>query len=37
MPELDLLESQMSAIVRGVPYLTDDQLVDLFGYLRSLD
>jgi len=35
--ELNLVESQMNAIVRGVPYLTDDQLVDLFGYLRSLD
>ena len=35
--DLNLVESQMNAIVRGVPYLTDDQLVDLFGYLRSLD
>ena len=34
---LNLVESQMNAIVRGVPYLTDDQLVDLFGYLRTLD
>ena len=28
--ELNLVESQMNAIVQGVPYLTDDQLVDLF-------
>jgi hypothetical protein len=35
--ELNLVESQMSAIIRGIPYLTDDQLVDLFGYLRNLD
>ncbi|MCH7578517.1 MAG: HNH endonuclease, partial [Chloroflexi bacterium] len=35
--ELNLLETQLDALVQGVPYLTDDQLVDLFGYLRSLD
>ena len=35
--ELNLVETQLDALVQGVPYLTDDQLVDLFGYLRSLD
>ncbi len=35
--ELNLLETQINALVQGVPYLTDDQLVDLFNYLRSLD
>ncbi len=35
--ELNLLETQLGALIQGVPYLTDDQLVDLFGYLRSLD
>ncbi len=35
--ELNLLETQIDALVQGVPYLTDDQLVDLFNDLRSLD
>jgi len=35
--ELNLLEAQLDGLVQGIPYLTDDQLVDLFGYLRNLD
>ncbi|MEE8384314.1 MAG: HNH endonuclease, partial [Dehalococcoidia bacterium] len=35
--ELNLLENRLDALVQGIPYLTDDQLVDLFSYLRSLD
>ncbi len=35
--ELNLIEAQLEALIQGVPYLTDDQLVDLFSYLRSLD
>jgi hypothetical protein len=34
---LNLLEPQLDALVQGIPYLTDDQLVDLFSYLRALD
>ncbi len=35
--ELNLLETQLGALIQGVPYLTDDQLVDLFSYLRGID
>src|SRR3989304_9628664 len=35
--DLNLLETQVDALVQGVTYLTDDQLVDLFGFLRGLD
>ncbi len=35
--ELNLLDPRLDALVQGIPYLTDDQLVDLFSYLRGLD
>jgi hypothetical protein len=35
--ELNLLEGRLDALVQGIPYLTDDQLVDLFSYFRDLD
>ena len=35
--ELNLLEARLDVLIQGVPYLTDDQLVGLFSYLRSLD
>src|SRR4030042_791845 len=35
--ELNLLEDRFHHLLQGIPYLTDDQLVDLFSYLRSLD
>jgi hypothetical protein len=35
--ELNVLEGRLDAIVQGIPYLTDDQLVDLFSYFRGLD
>jgi hypothetical protein len=35
--ELNLLESRLDALTHGIPYLTDDQLVDLFSYFRGLD
>jgi len=35
--ELNLLEPRLDALVQGIPYLSDDQLVDLFQYLRGLD
>jgi hypothetical protein len=35
--ELNLLEGRLDALVQGIPYLTDDQLVDLFSYFSGLD
>ncbi len=35
--ELNLLELRLDALVQGIPYLSDDQLVDLFLYLRGFD
>ncbi len=35
--ELNLLEDRFEDLLQGIPYLTDDQLIDLFSYLRSLD
>ena len=35
--ELNLLETRLDALAQGIPYLTDDQLVDLFSYFRDLD
>jgi hypothetical protein len=33
---LNLLETQQEYILNHVPYLTDEQLVELFAYLRSI-
>ena len=35
--ELNLLEERLDALVQSIPYLSDDQLVDLFLYLRGFD
>ncbi len=35
--ELNLLELRLDALVQGIPYLSDEQLVDLFLYLRGFD
>jgi hypothetical protein len=35
--ELNLLEGRLDTLVQGIPYLTDDQLVDLFSYFSGLD
>ncbi len=35
--DLQLLEERLQALVRGIPYLTDDQLVELFHELRAFD
>jgi len=35
--ELNLLEGRLDILVQGIPYLTDDQLVDLFSYFSGLD
>jgi hypothetical protein len=35
--ELNLLEGRLDILVQGIPYLTDDQLVDLFSYFRGVD
>jgi hypothetical protein len=35
--ELNILEGRFDALVQGIPYLTDDQLVDLFSYFRGVD
>ena len=35
--QLNLLEPELQALLQGIPYLSDDQLVDLFSFLRSLD
>ena len=35
--DLNFLELGVDAILQGIPYLSDDQLVDLFSYLRGLD
>ena len=34
--ELNLLEPQLEALLQGIPYLSDDQLVEVFQYLRSI-
>jgi hypothetical protein len=34
--ELNLLEPRLDALLQGIPYLSDDQLVELFQYLRSI-
>lgn len=33
---LNVAEESMSAVLRSIPYLSDDQLVEVFGYLRSI-
>jgi hypothetical protein len=35
--DLNLLDIQLEAIVQAIPYLTDEQLVELFTYLRGVD
>jgi len=35
--DLNLLEARLDALFQGIPYLSDDQLVDLFLYLRGFD
>ncbi len=35
--ELNLLELRLDSLVQGIPYLSDEQLVDLFLYLRGFD
>jgi HNH endonuclease len=35
--ELQYLDDGLRQLILGIPYLTDDQLVDLFGELRALD
>ena len=35
--ELNTLEAGLDDLVQGIPSLTDDQLVDLFSYLRTFD
>src|SRR5687767_7125245 len=34
---LTFLDLEFDAVVQGIPYLTDEQLVELFSNLRSLD
>lgn len=35
--ELNLLELRLDSLVRGIPYLSDEQLVHIFLYLRGFD